>query len=80
MFTKDTSNQTLMKLRSLTDDERHLVICRIHQLLTNYRLRPVIFSLRASVLTFIILAHLPAHPMSISIALGGGISIALLTY
>ncbi len=77
---KDTPLQMLMKLRSLTDDERHQVVCRIRRLLTNYRLRPVLFSLRASLLAFIILAHLPAHPMSMSIALGGGISIALLTY
>lgn len=70
----------LQKLRSLSDEERHQVACLIRHLLDNYRLRPVFFALRAALLAFFILAHLPAHPMSMPAALGGGMAIALITY
>jgi hypothetical protein len=68
----------LQKLRSLTDEERHQVACLIRRLLTQYRLRPVFFSLRAAAITFFILANMPTHAMSIFIAMGGGLSVALL--
>ena len=64
----------------LTINDRHSWLRLARHLRENYRLRPVYFSLRASLLSFFILAFLPIHPMSIFIALGGGIALALITY
>ncbi len=37
-------------------------------------------ALRASLLSFVILAFMPFHPIAIPTAFGGGIAIALITY
>jgi hypothetical protein len=39
---------------------------------------PVAFSLRATVLMFVILAIMPFHPMAIPTAIGAGISLSLM--
>ena len=39
---------------------------------------PVAFSLRVSVFTFVLLAIMPAHPLSLAITFGGALAFALI--
>lgn len=78
--TPASSPNLLHQLRSLDEAERIQVAGLVRRLRANYRLRPVFFSLRASLAAFLILAVLPAHPMSLFIAFGGGLSISLLIH
>lgn len=68
-------------LRKLSDWDCILVMLRVlHIHLRRYfeTPAPVAFSLRTSVLVFVLLAIMPFHPMAIPTAIGAGISISLL--
>lgn len=68
-------------LRSLDDWDCFLVLLRIrYRYIRRYfsTPAPVSFSLRATVLIFILIAILPFHPMAIPTAIGAGISVSLM--
>ncbi len=74
--------QRLYELESiwlnLTIDERQTWLGEARQARFNRNFRPVSFSLHAALFSFALLVLLPVHPVSIFVAFGCGLSLALI--